>query len=553
MKIWALPFLIQACLIACHSGSDTVRIGTNTAANLTTLSPPTVITWDDLWDLYVGPVATATLNTTMAATPIPTAELIPPPHLNPAASSRGQQVPMATKNSSWSFPKGFWWGVASAAYQVEGAVKAEGRGPSIWDALLHRVTGYSVANETADIADNQYYMYKQDIARIAALGVNTYSFSISWSRVFPFGNGQVNQLALDHYDDVINTCIEYGVEPSVTLYHWDLPLYLQNSYGGWPSSQIVDDFVNYAKVIFSYYGNKVPRWYILNEPIAFCYDYPLPDNYFGANKEIPTWQQPYWCGRHALLAHSKAYHLAKSLGINGTISFKNNGGYKIPLTNSTEDAKAVERAWDFFEGWFANPVFINGNFPEALKSFFASFLPDFTDEEKQMINGTSDVFAHDAYTAEFYFAPKGGVDACVQNISNPYWPLCFGSTYNNPASAGGWVIGAVADPLSPWLHKTTEWVPAFLHFIADKWKPKGGIAITEFGFAEPFESVKTNKPDIVFDSIRSSYYKEYLEGILIAIDEGVNVVGCLAWSILDNLEWRAGYGSRFGIHFYLIK
>ena len=109
------------------------------------------------------------------------------------------------------------------------------------------------------------------------------------------------------------------------------------------------------------------------------------------------------------------------------------------------------------------------------------------------------------------------------------------------------MIGAVADPLSPWLHKTTEWVPAFLHFIADKWKPKGGIAITEFGFAEPFESVKTNKPDIVFDSIRSSYYKEYLEGILIAIDEGVNVVGCLAWSILDNLEWRAGYGSRFGI------
>jgi beta-glucosidase len=103
------------------------------------------------------------------------------------------------------------------------------------------------------------------------------------------------------------------------------------------------------------------------------------------------------------LAHSKAYHLAKSLGINGTISFKNSGGYKIPLTNSTEDSKAVERAWDFFEGWFANPVFINGDFPVVLKDFFGSFLPDFTDKEKHMINGTSDVFAHDAYTAEFYF------------------------------------------------------------------------------------------------------------------------------------------------------
>ena len=135
----------------------------------------------------------------------------------------------------------------------------------------------------------------------------------------------------------------------------------------------------------------------------FSYNYPLPDNYFGANKGISTWQQPYWCGRHALLAHSKAYHLAKSLGINGTISFKNSGGYKIPLTNSTEDAKAVERAWDFFEGWFANPIFINGDFPETLKGFFGSFLTEFTDEEKEMINGTSDVFTHDAYTAEFYF------------------------------------------------------------------------------------------------------------------------------------------------------
>lgn len=108
-----------------------------------------------------------------------------------------------------------------------------------------------------------------DIARIAALGVKTYSFSISWSRVFPFGNGQVNQLALDHYDDVINTCIEYGVEPSVTLYHWDLPLNLQNLYGGWLGSQVVDDFVAYAKVVFSYYGNKVPRWFTVNEPIVF--------------------------------------------------------------------------------------------------------------------------------------------------------------------------------------------------------------------------------------------------------------------------------------------
>ena len=114
---------------------------------------------------------------------------------------------------------------------------------------------------------HQYADIISDIARIAALGVNTYSFSISWPRIFPFGSGQVNELALAHYEDVIDTCIEYGIEPTVTLYHWDLPLVLQNSYGGWLSPQIVDDFANYAQVVFSRYGNKVSRWFTINEPI----------------------------------------------------------------------------------------------------------------------------------------------------------------------------------------------------------------------------------------------------------------------------------------------
>ena len=135
--------------------------GSTTVSNPTAFSSAMVLTWDDLWNLFVGPVSTASMNTTMAATPIPTTELIPPPGLYYSSFPAGQQIPMVTKNESWSFPKGFWWGVASAAYQAEGAAKAEGRGPSIWDALLHRVTGYTVANQTGDIADNQYYMYKQ--------------------------------------------------------------------------------------------------------------------------------------------------------------------------------------------------------------------------------------------------------------------------------------------------------------------------------------------------------------------------------------------------------
>ena len=501
-----------------------------------------------MWDLFVGPIEIADVNTTVSPTPVPTNELIPPPPLFYSPFPTGQQQPMFPKNDSWSFPKDFWWGVASAAYQVEGAVRDEGRGPSIWDVLTHRVTNYVVTNDTGDIADNQYYLYKQDIARIAALGVPAYSFSISWSRIMPYGRGVVNEAALAHYDDVINTCLQYNVQPQVTLYHWDLPLYLQNLYGGWLSEEIVGDFVEYARVVFGRYGNRVSHWFTVNEPIVFCNFYPLPKNYFSATS-IPPVQQPFFCGQSVLLAHSKAYHLGKSMGLNGTISFKTNGGYKIPLTNSSDDAIAVQRAWDFNEGWFANPVYLGGDYPRYLKDFVSTFLRNLNQSEMADINGSADVFAHDAYTSQFYYAPDGGVAACVSNSSNSLYPSCANTSYAYSAQDGGWNIGYAASPGAPWLHKATDWVPRFLRYIQDTWHPKGGIAVTEFGFAEPFENQKKLKADIQFDYARSGYYHDYMRAILTAISEGIPVVGCLAWSILDNLEWSQGFSTRFGMQY----
>lgn len=130
--------------------------------------------------------------------------------------------------------------------------------------------------------------------------------------------------------------------------------------------------------------------------------YPLPDYYF-TNITIPKAQQMFWCAHHVILANAGAYHAGKALGINGTIAFKNNGGYKIPLTNSTEDALATQRAWDFNEGWYAHPTFIDGDYPASLKEYVSSFLPEFTDEQKAAINGSCDIFAHDAYTSSFYY------------------------------------------------------------------------------------------------------------------------------------------------------
>ena len=131
--------------------------------------------------------------------------------------------------------------------------------------LTHRVTGFVTDNSTADVTNNNYYMYKDDIARIAALGVRTYSFSLSWSRIFPFGRGAVNEVAIAHYNDIIDTCIQYNVTPMVTLYHWDTPLALQDTYGGWLSENIVNDFVEYVRVVYGRFGDRVKYWFTLNE------------------------------------------------------------------------------------------------------------------------------------------------------------------------------------------------------------------------------------------------------------------------------------------------
>lgn len=342
--------------------------------------------------------------------------------------------------------------------------------------------------------------------------------------------------------------LEYNVTPVATLYHWDTPLFLQEKYGGWLSEDIVADFVAYANTSFRAFGDRVKLWATVNEPLVFCDQYPLPAQYF-KNFTIPYDQQPYYCSRNVILAHSQAYRLGKSiLGNDTLISFKNNGGYKIPLTNSTGDAKAVQRAYDFNEGLYAEPLFLTGTWPVSLNDYVSTFLKPFTDEQRAVIKGSADFFAHDAYTAQFYFAPDVGIEACLNDTTNPLWPGCFNTTYTYSTADGGWLVGAAADPLASWLHKATDWVPALLHYIQDTWKPPAGrILISEFGFAEPFEVYKQIPADVLTDTIRSSYYKGYMEGVLLALSDGLNIMGTLAWSFVDNLEWSSGLMVKFGM------
>lgn len=221
---------------------------------------------------------------------------------------------------------------------------------------------------------------------------------------------------------------------------------------------------------------------------------------------------------------------------NSSITFKNEGGHKIPLTNSSSDAAAVQRAWDFNEGWFSDPVYLTGDYNDNVKAYVSTFLRPFSEQEKLMIRGAADTYAHDAYSAQFWSAPDDGLDACIQNASHPLYPACAQVSYTYAAKDGGWLIGASGDQLATWLHVATDWLPAFLRYISETWAKDKPIIISEFGFAEPFEASKTNLHDILYDPIRTSYYHTYMRGILIALSEGINVAGCLAWSLYDNFE-----------------
>jgi beta-glucosidase/6-phospho-beta-glucosidase/beta-galactosidase len=177
------------------------------------------------------------------------------------------------------------------------------------------------------------------------------------------------------------------------------------------------------------------------------------------------------------------------MGLSSTISFKTNGGYKVPLTNSSDDTIAVQRAWDFNEGWFVTPVFLTGDYPRYLKEYTSTFLRDFTADEMAAINGSCDIFMHDPYTSQLYMTPDEGSEICLASFSDKLFPSCANTTYIYIASSGGWDVGYAADPGVLWLHKATGWVPKFLYYIQETWKPSQ-TAISEFGFAEPFEELK---------------------------------------------------------------
>lgn len=230
-----------------------------------------------LW-AQVVPISTGHVSTTVSPTPEPSAYPMP--------GVFHPQIPTYDTNlTNAKLPNNFLWEVASSAYQVEGAAKDEGKGPSIWDLLAHRVPNEVADNSMADTVAEFYYLYKQDFARLKSLDIPSFSPSISWPRIFPFGKGPINMQGVAHYDDLVSEMVRNSITPVITLFHWDTSLALFNEYGAWIDAQIVDDFFNYAIFIISRYDAYVPIWYTFNEPQYCNWQY----SYYPAGKYYPAY------------------------------------------------------------------------------------------------------------------------------------------------------------------------------------------------------------------------------------------------------------------------
>ncbi|KAJ3161344.1 hypothetical protein HDU86_007126 [Geranomyces michiganensis] len=434
----------------------------------------------------------------------------------------------------YKWPNEFFWGCGTSAYQIEGAWNIDGRGPSVWDTISHN--GTTVAGgDTGDVADDHYNRFQQDVDFFAEqLGVEAYSFSISWTRILPNGRGPINEHGVQFYIKLLQALKKRNITP-------DLPQYLQTEYGGWTSKKIVSDFDNYASVVFDRLGAMCDTWVTLNEPSVFCskvLEYTI-------GREPKT--EKLLCGHHALLAHAAAVKTFRAKGFqNKKISLIIDGPFQLPLdATSAADKNAAVKAMEFSIGWLANPIWI-GDYPDVMKTELGSLLPTFSAEELIDVKGSADFMAFDAYTSQWATELLHPSLCSARKIESPAWPSCVNSTQTRIDQSNGDTIPIGSPTQSEWNYLVPRGLRVGLNYLNDRYHP-ASIVITENGMGVIGEARK-EFPAVLHDVARIKWYRDTLHQLSLAIhDDNVPVVGFLAWSCLDNFEWERGYGERFGI------
>ncbi|XP_022960187.1 vicianin hydrolase-like [Cucurbita moschata] len=446
-----------------------------------------------------------------------------------------------------SFPAGFLFGAGSAAYQLEGAASKDGRGPSIWDTFTRNHPEKIWDHSSGEVATDFYHRYKEDVQIMKKMGLDSFRFSISWSRILPKGTvrGGVNPLGVKFYNNLINELLANGIIPYVTLFHWDLPQALEDKYDGFRNVKIVNDFRNYADLCFKLFGDRVKYWTTLNEPYSFsAFGYNSGtfapgrcSNYVGNCTAGNSGTEPYIVAHNLLLSHAaavKVYRTKYQAKQKGKIGITLVTHWFRPKRNTPASRAAANRALDFFLGWFLHPI-TYGTYPKSMRQYVGDRLPKFSAAESKSVKGSMDFLGMNYYTGNF-----------ADNVP-------FSNSPNKSYSSDAHVAfsterdGVLIGPATGlnWLYIYPEGIRLLLKYVKAEYKDPV-IYITENGMAYS-DNMTLPIKEALKDGTRIKYHHAHLASLLQAIKEGVNVKGYYAWTFLDDFEWDAGYTVRFGL------
>lgn len=426
-----------------------------------------------------------------------------------------------------NFPENFLWGASTSAYQVEGAWNEDGKSPSIIDMYEH-------PKEYADfkVASDHYHRYREDLRLFAEMGLKAYRFSIAWTRIIPDGTGEVNSVGIEHYRNVIMECRKYGIEPVVTMYHFDLPYCLEEK-GGWNNRETIDAFVEYARVLFTYFGSDVTYWLTINEQNTMI----LHPGAIGLPKggRMPSGKELYQQNHHMMLAQARVMKLCHEMCPEGKIGPALNLTAMYPETCNPEDAIAAHN-WEVLRCWnFADVPVFGWYHPLAWKYLQdRGIAPCVQDEDRSILAGAEpDFMAMNYYSTATIAASRGDSSDVSARAGDQQIMLGEQGVYRaaeNPfvsKTKYGWVV----DPVG--FRYTLRKVYERYHLP---------VLITENGIGAP--DVLENGQ--VHDDYRIDFIKQHLHAMRLAITDGVEVIGYCPWAALDVVSTHQGYQKRYG-------
>jgi beta-glucosidase len=418
------------------------------------------------------------------------------------------------------FPDNFRWGCATAAYQIEGAANEDGRGPSIWDTFSH-TPGKTFHGETGDVADDSYHLYKEDIRLLKNLGVTVYRMSISWSRVLPDGTGKPNGKGLDYYKRVIDELRANGIDPYVTLFHWDLPTSFPH---GWQSRDTAKAFGEYAAYVSRELSDSVHHFFTTNEFVCFT-DLGYRVGQFAPGLRLDA-AQVNQVRHHAVLAHGLGVQAIRANARSGTqVGLAENATVFVPVIEEKSHIDAALKATREGNAPFLTAV-LEGRYIDAYLQKEGANAPKVEDGDMKIIGSPLDFVGLNVYTPEYVRADDSpsGYAVLPRQDSFPHMP-------------------------SPWLFVGPEVIYWAVRNVSTLWKPQE-LYITENGCS----AADVFRPDgRIEDTDRVMYLRNHLSHLHRAASEGYPIKGYFLWSLLDNYEWADGYSKRFGIHYVDFK